>query len=243
MFRLSHSLPLWLLLFFSLGPAVAAAPDSFNRWVPKGWKLIHKASGDLNRDGVDDMVLVLENTSPAHFKKKEPGQFGPDTLNVNPRRIVVLLKAPQGFTEVLRRDDLLPTQHDENTPCLEDPLANGGVSIARGNLVIELQQWLSCGSYGVLGETFTFRLQGSRFQLVGYDRSESSRNIGNRSHTSTNFLTGQRKRTTGANDFDEKPRKEKVVWQKLPAMPAFFLDDLSLSCDPVDSMQKNHWCR
>ena len=184
-----------------------------------------------------------KKTSLAHFKKNPPGQFGPGTLNLNPRRLVVLLSTPQGFKEVFRRDDLLPTQHDENSTCLEDPLANGGVSIVRGNLVIELHQWLSCGSYGVVGEKFTFRYQGPRFQLVGYDRTESSLNMGHRSESSTNFLTGQRKKTSGMNDFEEKAHKPKVVWQKLPATAAFFMDEISLSCEPADTEQKHHWCR
>jgi len=73
------------------------------------------------------------------------------------------------------RDDLLPSEHDEEVPCLADRLDGGGVSIKRGNLVIELHTWLSCGSYGVRHEGKPDREtcippdMGGRFAIMGID--------------------------------------------------------------------------
>ena len=226
----------FLLMAFLAAPAFAASPDYFN-----GWKLIDQANGDLNRDGIDDVVLATEETNPVNFKEKNPELLGPEILNLNPRRLSILLNSPNGPKEILSRDDLLPSQNEENTTCLADPLENGGISIVKGNLVIELQEWLSCGSYGVVHETFTFRLQGTRFRLIGYDRSESSRSTGERSEFSTNYLTGKKKITTGLNDFEDY--KAKVSWKRFPAMRAFFLDEIFLSCDADNSAQKDSWCR
>ena len=230
-----------LLLAFLAAPSFAAPPDAFAQWVPNGWKLIDQSEGDLNRDGIDDVVLVTEETNPANFKKKPEESLGPNIQNLNPRRLIILLRSSSGLKEILRRDDLLPSENTEDMGCLDDPLANGGVSIALGNLVIVLQDSRSCGSYGVVTEKFTFRTRGTRFQLIGYDRSESSRSTGERSEYSTNYLTGKKKITTGVNDFKEF--KEKVSWKRLPAMRAFFLDEISLYCDSADPAQKDSWCQ
>ncbi len=231
----------FLLLLFLAAPSFAAPSDALARWVPEGWKVLANHAGDLNGDGIDDVVLVAEETNPANFMKQPEGSLGPATLNLNPRRLVILLRSSSGLEEVLRRDDLLPGENTEGMACLADPLANGGVSIVGGNLVIELQDWRSCGSYGVVNEKFTFRTQGSRFQLIGYDRSESSRSTGERSEYSTNYLTGKKKTTTGMNDFSDFTAK--VSWKKLPSRKAFFLDEISLHCDTVDPAQKDNWCQ
>lgn len=230
-----------LLLAFLATSSFAAPSDALAQWVQNGWKVITNDVGDLNRDGIDDVVLVIEETNPANFKKKPEGSLGPNIQNLNPRRLIILLRSSSGLKEVLRRDDLLPSENAEGMECLADPLENGGVSISRGNLVIELQDWRSCGSYGVVNEKFTFRTQGTRFQLIGYDRFESSRSTGERSEYSTNYVTGKRKVTTGLNDFENL--KPEVSWKSLPPKRAFFLDEISLYCAKADPAQKDNWCQ
>lgn len=229
-----------LLLAFLSAPAFAGTPPPFAHWVPSGWKLIAHKAGDLNRDGIDDVVLVTEETNPANFKKN-PEPLGPKILNFNPRRLIVLLNSPDGLKETLNRDNLLPSQNMENMACLADPLEAGGVSIERGNLIVKLQAWLSCGSYGVTNEKFTFRFDEARFRLIGYDYSEFSRSTGEQSEFSINYLTGKKKITKGLNAFEDS--KPKVVWKKLPPKRAFFLDEVILYCDTVDPSQKDSWCQ
>lgn len=233
--------PIFLLvLAFLAAPVFAGSSSQFSQWVPSGWNLITQKTGDLNRDGVDDILLVTEDTNPANFKQNQES-FGPSILNLNPRRLIILLQLPNGLREILSRDDLLPSQNDENMACLGDPLDVGGVSIERGNLEVKLQMWLSCGSSGVTDEKFTFRFYGSRFRLIGYDRSEFSRYTGEESVFSTNFLTGKKNVTTGLSVFEDK--KPKATWKKLPVMRPFFLDEIFLQCDPEDPAQKDSWCK
>jgi len=229
-----------LLLAFLTAPAFAVPPDPFAHWVPHGWKLIAHKWGDLNRDGVDDVVLVTEKIDSANFKKN-PEPLGPEILNLNPRRLVILLKSSDGLQEILSRDDLLPSPNEENMGCLADPIENGGGSIARGNLVIELQAWLSCGSYGVTNEKFIFRFDGARFRFVGYDHSEFSRSTGDQSEFSINYLTGKKKITTGLNAFEDS--KPKIVWKNLRTKRAFFLDEMFLYCYADDPAQIDSWCQ
>ena len=106
--------PYLLLLAFLAAPSLAASSDPFVQWVPSGWKVIAKNEGDLNRDGIDDVILVTEETNPANFKKKPEGSLGPDILNLSPLRLITLLQSSSGLKETLSRDDLLPSANVED---------------------------------------------------------------------------------------------------------------------------------
>ena len=229
-----------LLLFFLTAPAFAGDTHPFAEWIPEGWKLIAHTSGDLNRDGLEDVALVAERTDPAKYRQNRESP-GASVLNLNQRRLIILFGTPGGFRKIFGRDDLLPSEHDEEVPCLADRLNGGGVSIKRGNLVIELHTWLSCGSYGVTHETFTFRPEGARMRLIGYDCSEFSRSSGEQADFSINYLTGRKKITKELNAFgDSKPE---VSWEKLVLQRRFYLEDISLDCDPTDPGNQDSWCR
>jgi len=98
-------------------------------------------------------------------------------------------------------------------------------------IVIEQGTWLSCGSYGVTHEKFTFRFENMRFRLIGYDYSEFSRSTGEQSKFSINYLTGKMKITEGLNAFEDS--KPKVVWKHIPPKRHFFLDEVSLSSSAI----------
>ena len=228
------------ILFFLATPAFSVVSDPFANWIPKGWRLIAHKTGDLNQDGIDDAVLIAEETNRANFKKNQES-LGADVLNLNPRRLIILLNISEGFRKILSRDDLLPNKNDENNPCLADPLKAGGVSISRGNIVVKLESWLSCGSYGITNEKFTFRLEDTRFRLIGYDYSEFHRSIGEQSQASINYLTGKKKITEGLNAFEDS--KPKVSWETLPPKRNFYLDEMSLYCDTTNKAHKDNWCQ
>lgn len=226
-----------LLAFLFLFAPLADA-DDYSRWVPKGWRLDRAVTGDLDKDGVADVVLVLQEDDQ-HKRVRNEGLGAPE-LDLNPRRLVVLLKSPDGLRKVAETSRLLPPENDAEAPCLADPLEEGGVRVERGLLFIDIHHWLSCGSWSVSHSTFTFRLEKGRFRLIGLDGYEYMRNSGERSETSTNFLTGKKKVTTGLNQFDESI-KPTVSWERLPSMKPIYLDAMSGSCDADDQPQK--WCQ
>jgi hypothetical protein len=228
-----------LLAFFVATNCSAADNSSYQAWVPTGWKLIETAKGDLNRDGHDDVALVLQQTDPALVRKNDV--LGPDSLDLNPRRLIVLLHQADGLRKAASVDRFLPTENDADNPCLEDPLAEGGIRIQRGLLRIDLQYWTSCGSWGVSHQTFSFRLEGpeERFRLVGLDGWEFMRNSGERSEFSKNYLTGKEKITEGLNEFEAS--HPKTTWKTIQGQKTFFLDKMSLSCAEGEPTQD--WCR
>ncbi|MDR2188876.1 MAG: hypothetical protein LBE62_12650 [Azonexus sp.] len=218
-----------LIFFLAAAPAFPESSGAFAAWTPEGWKLIAITTGDLSQDDLEDVALILEQTNPANFIAND--SLGVSTLNLNPRRLVVLLKTPEGYREVLSRDDLLPSENSQDAPCLDDPLlGQGGISIVGGKLLIELGEWLSCGSWSVTHETFTFRLENTRFRLIGYDYSTFHRASGEASEESINYLTGKRKTTTGLNTFENS--KPEVSWSRISGERKFYLDKMVFSCQP-----------
>lgn len=211
--------------------AVAFGKDDaaqWKEWVPAGWKLIQTANGDLNHDGKVDAVLVLEQNKKSNFVKNE--SLGAQELNLNPRRLLILFQAASGYEKVLSLDNYLPSQNSEDSPCLDDPLSEGGIQVNRGLLKISFRYWMSCGSWGVSHRTFTFRYESSRFRLIGLDTWGFMRNTGEKSETSVNFLTGKKKMVSGLNEFDESESKPKTSWLKIKQTRPLYLDELVSYC-------------
>lgn len=218
-------------LCLATGSACAEPSDRFDSWIPSGWTLVLSATGDLNHNGADDAVLVVEEVNADNLLANDG--FGPSVLNLNPRRLMVLFNDQGDYHEFMSRDNLLPSEHSQDIPCLADPLlSEGGISIERGRILIEIGTWLSCGSYGVSRQTFTFRFEHAQFRLIGYDYSEFSRNSGEVTEVSVNYLTGKKKVTTGGNMFEDATPAES--WSQIVEPHQFYLNDIALDCYSSD---------
>lgn len=222
--------------------AFCQTPDAptWKDWVPAGWKLISSTTGDFNQDGKSDAVLVLEENNPANRKRND--SLGASELNLNPRRLVILFQTASSYQKITELNHFLPSEHDAETPCLSDPLAEGEIKISHGLLKIGLHYWLSCGSYGVTNRTFTFRYENKRFRLIDMDVWEFMRNTGARTEYSSNYLTGKQKITTGYNEFEKSESKPKTAWKNIFNRRKFYLDDMRSSCYSDDGRAED-WCR
>lgn len=185
----------------------------FQNYIPQGWVLDTALKGDLNKDRQDDVVLVLRDTQAANFKKNE--NLGADQLDLNPRRLLILFKTGAGYIKELATDVFLPSMNSDLSPCLEDPLHEGGLQIDKGVLKIQLQYWLSCGSWYVTGYVYTFRYQNKKFELIGLDVSSFHRASGESSVTSYNYSTRKKQTITGINEFEESKTKPVEKWENI----------------------------
>ncbi|TDG34778.1 hypothetical protein EZJ43_16890 [Pedobacter changchengzhani] len=207
-------------------PNIANTGTNTNAFIPKGWKMIYQAHGDLNKDNLVDEALIIENTNPKNIIKNDG--MGGDKLNVNPRILLILLKQKSGYQLIAQNQKFIPTENDTVTTCLTDPLQETkAVDILRGALVLSYQYWLSCGSYEVSSVDYTFRYQNNKFQLIGFDQSGYSRSSGEKSATSINFSTQKISSTYGGNMFDEKADKPKTTWKKLNWKKLLTLDEMN----------------
>lgn len=197
--------------------------------VPAGWMIDASASGDLNGDGISDIAVILRKTDPKLVRKNEG--LGESVIDSNPRRLVVYFRNGSAFREAAASSRLLPPAGSEDSPCLADPLSEGGISIAQQVLSISLNYWMSCGGWGTSKNTYKFKREGVRFRLIGFDHMEFMRNSGEGEEVSVNFLTGRKSQTPFAID-DSIPKK--LNWSRIKPQ-RFYLDSLDLeTCPQID---------
>lgn len=202
---------------------------NYQQFVPKDWKIIEIARGDLNHDGMEDIVLVIEENNRKNIIHNDG--FGSPNLNTNPRALLVLFKTAQGY-QLISKNKKLPSENDADSPCLADPLDDGAVTIAKGILKINLHYWLSCGSWYVTNNTFSFRYQNQGFKLIGFDQMSFHRASGEKSSLSINFSTGKMKKTTDKNEFEESIQPAKFEWKNLKKQYDLKLESINFKEPP-----------
>ncbi|WP_412466701.1 hypothetical protein [Pedobacter sp. KLB.chiD] len=207
-------------------PQIPKTGININAFVPKGWKIIYRAKGDLNKDHVPDEAIIIQNTNPKNIIKNEG--MGSDKLNVNSRMLLVLFKTSGNYSLQAQNTNFIPTENDIDNTCLADPLQEtGAISIKNGVLILSYQYWLSCGSYGVSNVDYTFRFQNQKMELIGFQKDEHSRSSGEQNITSINFSTRKKSETFGGNMFSDKTNKPKTVWKKFNWGRLFTLDEMT----------------
>ncbi len=207
-------------------PQIPKTGTNTNAFVPKGWKIIYRAKGDLNKDHLPDEAIIIQNTNPKNIIKNDG--MGSDQLNVNPRILLVLFKTSGNYSLQAQNTNFIPTENDADNTCLADPLQEtGAISIKNGVLILSYQYWLSCGSYGVSNVDYTFRFQNQKMELIGFQRGEYSRSSGEENMASINFSTRKKSETSGGNMFSDKTNKPKTVWKKFNWGRLFTLDEMT----------------
>jgi len=206
-------------------PRQAPAAEGF---VPAGWRIEQQVSGDLDGDGIADLVLVLRDADAKNILSNEDG-LGESPFDSNPRILAVAFGGKPGarYTLALQNRTLIPRRV---APTIDDPLAEGGVSVERGNLRVKLGFFASAGSWRMSSTSYTFCYRDGRFELIGYDDDSTERNSGKTEGISLNYLTGRAKHTTGTIDSDSV----KVSWETLPRRPLMTLEAVGdgLEFDP-----------
>jgi len=192
-------------------PRQAASAQGF---VPAGWSLEAQAAGDLDRDGIPDLALVLRQTEPKNVIANENG-LGDNPLDTNPRILAVAVRSGPSGDYVLRLENhmLIPRRDD---PVFADPLSEtGGISIERGALRVGLYQFASAGGWGMSTTTYSFQFRGGQFVLIGFDPDSVARNTGVTDAVSINYLAGKMKIAHGTISSDAS----KVVWKRVAPRP------------------------
>ena len=200
---------------------------TINDFIPKGWKKILTANGDLNKDKLEDTVIVIEKEDKKNIKKNDG--FGPEELNLNPRILLVLFKQKDGAYILAAKNDkgFIQSENDQENPTLMDTL--NGINIKNHILRINFSYFLSAGSWWTSTDIYIFRFQNNVFELIGYESNAYMRNTGEEEGTSINFSTNKAKITTGGNIFEEKENNPKDEWRYLKFEKKYILDEMTES--------------
>ncbi|WP_379552004.1 hypothetical protein [Qipengyuania sp. DGS5-3] len=167
-------------------------------FVPRGWKLYDKITGDLDGDGKTDSVLIVQKNDPAKMIENTDG-FGMRYFDSNPRAVLVLLHKNSGKYELSAVSTSIIPTHDQ--PTISDPLSEAGIV---GNvLFLDIGFFANAGSWSMSNRRFQFRWDGEAMALIGFDMTHVRRNTGEMTQTSINYLTGRRKDAKGSIEDDE----------------------------------------
>ena len=178
---------------------------SVNDIVPAGWS--HQESqGDLNKDGIADLVVVVKPDYPENTFTRDDGFV----YNFNQPILAIYFGDKQGqFQRWKQYDNVIPADEDRN--CQHDI----GLEITpRGTLCISVQLFCSAGSYGTSVNSYTYRQQNGDFYLIGMDTEEMQRNTGDCTTVSENYLTWKRQVKT-SNIADEATTPPTEKWTRL----------------------------
>ena len=198
-----------------------------NDFIPKGWKKILTTNGDLNKDKLEDTVIVIEKEDKKNIKKNDG--FGPEELNLNPRILLVLFKQKDGTYVLASKNDkgFIKSEGNDDNPALMDTLDD--IIIKNNVLKIVFNYFMSAGSWWTSTNVYIFRFQNNVFELIGYESNAYMRNTGEEEGTSINFSTNKAKITTGGNIFEEKENNPKDEWRYLKFEKKYILDEMTES--------------
>jgi hypothetical protein len=211
-----------IYIFAENFPQKAKTIDDF---IPKGWKRISSTNGDLNKDKLEDAVIVIEKEDKKNIKKND--SLGSDYLNLNPRILLVLFKQKDGTYTLVSKNDkgFIPSPNSEDEPTLEDTFDS--ISIKNNTFRINFNYFYSAGSWGTSQTNYIFRYQNNKFELIGFSESSFIRNSGEEEELSINFSTNKVKTTTGGNVFEGNVNNPKSKWKTVNFKRKYTLDEMS----------------
>ena len=206
--------------------------ETVNDFIPKGWKEILATSGDLNKDKLEDVAIIIEKDDEKNIKKNNT--IGPNYLNLNPRILLILFKQKDGTYILVDKNDkgFIQSENDEQNPTLMDTLS--GIDIKNNTLKISHDYFLSVETWSALQSVFTFRFQNNRFELIGFDNNLFVRNSGEQEKFSINFLTNKIKTTSGGNIFNKKLNNPKEKWGNNNIKKKYILEEMTK--DTIDEI-------
>ena len=170
-------------------------------FLPKGFVVFEKINGDLNKDGIEDCILIIKGTDRTQIITDEYlGQ-----LDRNRRGIIVLFNKNDRYELAVKNYNCFSSENEDGGVYFAPELS---VEIKKGNLFVHYGH----GRYG--GWQYNFRYQDSDFELIGYESINGGAVID--SETSINFLSKKKQEKVNTNENAEGGDEVfKETWEKI----------------------------
>jgi len=182
---------LLILLAISVFGQAKQNPSDF---LPKGYVVFEKITGDLNKDHIDDCILLIKGTDTGKIITDEfRGR-----LDRNRRGMIILFRKNGKYELALKNYNCFSSENEDGGVYFAPELS---IEIGNGNLYVQYGH----GRYG--NWKYTFRNQRSGFELIGYDASDCRGPIIN-SMTSINFLTKTKQVKLNINENADSGEEE-----------------------------------
>ena len=210
-------------------------------FIPKGWKSVVVKKGDLNKDKIDDVVLVIQKDDAKNFEKSEDNTI----FNYNPIAILVLFKDKNSQYNLISKNEngfivskdkaLVEELETLSSPDLDDDLSK---SINIKNDTLRL---LTRSEYvkGARVTEYIFRYQNNRFELIGLENQNIFANAEyiDTYNYSFNFSTKKLKIHNLREKLESNMRKEEKIEKRLNIKENYVLDTM-LETTGVDILDK-----
>lgn len=179
-----------IVLFSILGNLYGYAQNkNVEDFIPQGYVLYDTIYGDLNKDNLEDCILIIKGTKKENIVESRFEAI----VDRNRRGIIILFKNENGYQKTTENVDCFSSENEDGGVYFPPELY---INVKRGNLIIHYGH----GRYGFWN--YTFRYQESEFKLIGYDSSNNFGPIIN-SETSINFLTKKKLVRENTNEDSE----------------------------------------
>lgn len=217
---------LYVSAFFIYADATAQKIQSgFSEFVPDAYKAVDKIYGDLNKDGVEDCVLLIKGTEKGLIVKDANGE----ELDHNRRGIIVLFKKGKGYILAVKNYACFSSENEDGGVYFPPELS---VEIQQGKLYVHYAH----GRYGYWRYTLQYR--NSDFELIGYDESDNQGPVVN-SETSINFLSKRKKIRINVNRNSEGGDEVfEETWSEVKTGKPEKLSEIKSFDDPYEMIYK-----
>lgn len=179
----------------------------YKAYIPAKYVLFEAIEGDLNKDGVTDLVFIVKSTDPEQWVNDEDR----GKLDRNRRGMLVLLADKGRYKQVFSNLSCFSSENEEGGGYFAPDLT---VSVEKGRL----SAFYGHGRYGYW--SYNFRVQGNDLRLIGYDDS-SNHGSYIKSETSINFLTAKKVMRKNLNEDPEGDPNFKETWSKINLAPIY----------------------
>jgi len=191
----------------AMASTVAEQGKSVNELIPDGWERVQSATGDVNHDGINDLVVMaFPNDEDKMFKR-----YDGYVINMNEPVVAVYMGQSDGSYRLYRQtNNIVPAQDEYNS------IETFEVHVtAKGVINVVYSTFSSAGSWSNDTMTMTYRFQDGDLFLIG----ETTEGFDRASHDtevySINYLTGKACTTIKRN----KGRSPKAKWENLGKKP------------------------
>lgn len=170
--------------------------------IPKSYNLVESIKGDLNKDGQEDVVLLIKATDPNRVVANRDGRM----VDRNRRGLIIALKKGDAYDLALKNPDCFLSENEDGGVYFAPELS---IEIKKGNLLIQY----SHGRYGYW--MYNFRYQNADFELIGYDNS-NNRGPVVETFVSVNLLSNKVLRRVNTNqDAEGGDERFEETWSKI----------------------------